>query len=197
MAEMLRKYKLEPGYLFYPAQYWAHKNHANLLFAIKLLKEKYGMAPSVVFVGSDKGNLPYLKNLATDLGVGSQVHFLGFVTDVEMTALYKNALALIYLSFFGPENLPPLEAFSVGCPVIASRVHGAVEQFGDAALLVSPTDVEEIALAIQSLQDATQRQILIERGFKRVENATASNFVSRVFTLLDEFQLVRRTWESS
>jgi glycosyltransferase involved in cell wall biosynthesis len=94
-AEMLRKYKLEPGYLFYPAQYWAHKNHANLLFAIRLLKEKYGMAPSVVFVGSDKGNLPYLKKLATDLGVESQVYFLGFVTDVEMTALYKNALALV------------------------------------------------------------------------------------------------------
>lgn len=196
-AEILTKYGLKPGYLFYPAQYWAHKNHANLLFAVRRLEEKFGMAPEVVLVGSDKGNLPYLKQLTTDLGIGAQVHFLGFVSDAELTALYKNALALVYLSFFGPENLPPLEALSVGCPVIASRVHGAAEQLGDAALLVRPTDIEEIAGAIKSLQDADQRQRLIERGWRCAENATASKYVSRVFAMLDEFQLVRRAWGSS
>ena len=197
IESMLGKYGLKPGYLFYPAQYWAHKNHANLLFAIKLLKEKYGIALSVVCVGADKGNLPYLRKLASDLDIDAQVHFLGFVTDVEMTALYKNAHALIYLSFFGPENLPPLEAFSVGCPVIASRVAGAKEQLGDAALLVSPTDVEEIALAIRSLQDHGKRQTLIDRGLKRAEEATADKYVSRVFVLLDEFEVIRRAWGSS
>jgi hypothetical protein len=57
--------------------------------------------------------------------------------------------------------------------------------------------VEEIAGAIQSLHETTQRQILIERGFKRVKNATSLDYVSRVFALLDTFQLVRRAWESS
>jgi glycosyltransferase involved in cell wall biosynthesis len=197
IEQTMAKYGLRSGYLFYPAQYWAHKNHASLLFALKFLKERRLGRLSAVFVGSDKGNLPYLKKLAANLGVEKQVHFLGFVTDLEMTALYKNALALVYLSFFGPENLPPLEAFSVGCPVIASRVSGASEQLGDAALLVSPTDVQEIASAIQSLQDDGQRQTLIERGFKRTENATSRNYVSRVFALLDEFELIRRAWGSS
>ena len=196
MQGTLTKYGLEPGYLFYPAQFWAHKNHANLLHAVKILKERYGMTPEVVFVGSDKGNLPYLKNLAASLRIETQVHFLGFVSDVEITALYKNALALVYLSFFGPENLPPLEAFSVGCPVIASRVSGASEQLGDAALLVSPVDSEEIARAIQLMQDANQRRSLIDRGFARVEKATSTEYVRKVFSLLDEFQLVRRAWGS-
>ena len=193
----LTKYDLKPGFLFYPAQYWPHKNHANLLYSLKILKETHHLVLPAVFVGSDKGNIDYLKRLTVELGVESQVHFLGFVTDAEMTALYKNALALVYLSFFGPENLPPLEAFSVGCPVIASRVNGASEQLDDAALLVSPTGIDEIALAIKSLLDDGHRQTLITRGFEQAKKMSSSNYVSSVFGLLDEFQFVRRAWGNS
>jgi glycosyltransferase involved in cell wall biosynthesis len=195
--EILSKYGLTPGFLFYPAQYWPHKNHANLLYGLKMLKENHQLILPAVFVGSDKGNIDYLKKLAVELGLESQVHFLGFVTDAEMTALYRNALALVYLSFFGPENLPPLEAFSVGCPVIASRVNGTSEQLDDAALLVSPTDVDEIALAIKSMLDDGKRQTLITRGFERAKKMSSSNYVGQVFALLDEFQFVRRAWGNS
>ena len=195
--KILTTHGLKPGFLFYPAQYWPHKNHASLLYSLKILKETYHLVLPAVFVGSDKGNIDYLKKLVVELGVESQVHFLGFVTDSEMTALYKNALALVYLSFFGPENLPPLEAFSVGCPVIASRVNGASEQLGDAALLVSSTNSDEIALAIKSLMDdLQQRQLLLARGFERAKKATSNDYVSQVFALLDEFEPIRRAWGS-
>jgi glycosyltransferase involved in cell wall biosynthesis len=195
--KILARHDLRPGFLFYPAQYWPHKNHANLLYGLKVLKETHHLVLPAVFVGSDKGNIDYLKKLVLELGIESQVHFLGFVTDAEMTALYKNALALVYLSFFGPENLPPLEAFSAGCPVIASRVNGASEQLGDAALLVSPTDSDEIALAIKSLlDDSRQREMLVARGFERAKRATSAGYVSQVFTLLDKFESIRRAWGS-
>jgi glycosyltransferase involved in cell wall biosynthesis len=193
----LAKYGLQSGFLFYPAQYWAHKNHANFLFALKVLKESYNLMPVAVFVGSDKGNLSYLKNLASDLGVQSQIHYLGFVTDTELAAFYKNARALVYLSFFGPENLPPLEAFSVGCPVIAARISGASEQFGDAALLVNPTQPDEIALSIKLLlDDPQQRETLASRGLERAKQATALGYTRQVFSVLDEFERTRRAWES-
>ena len=195
--QILAKYGLKPGFLFYPAQYWPHKNHANLLYSLKVLKENYHLTLPAVFVGSDKGNIDYLKKLVGELSLESQVHFLGFIADAEMTALYKNALALVYLSFFGPENLPPLEAFSVGCPVIASHVHGASEQLGDAALLVSPTDSDEIALAIKSLlDDSWQRGVLVGRGFEQAKKATSTGYVSQVFVLLDKFEPIRRAWGS-
>ena len=195
--KILTTHGLKPGFLFYPAQYWPHKNHASLLFSLKILKETYDLVLPAVFVGSDKGNVDYLKKLVVELGVESQVHFLGFVTDSEMTALYKNALALVYLSFFGPENLPPLEAFSVGCPVIASRVNGASEQLGDAALLVGSTNSDEIALAIKSLMDdLQQRQLLVARGFERAKKATSIDYVSQVLALLDQFASIRRAWGS-
>ena len=196
--DILSKYGLQPGFLFYPAQYWAHKNHAGLLYALKMLKENYHLTVPIVFVGSDKGNLGYLKKLSVELNVQSQVQFLGFITDIEMTVFYKKALALVYLSFFGPENLPPLEAFSLGCPVIASRVSGAHEQFGDAALLVNPASTDEVSLAIKSLlNDQQLRQTLITRGFEQIKNASSHDYVKRIFTLLDEFAMIRRAWENS
>jgi glycosyltransferase involved in cell wall biosynthesis len=193
----LAKYSLEPGFLFYPAQYWTHKNHANVLFALKILKETYGLMLTVVFVGSDKGNLAYLKTLAVMLNVQSQLHFLTFVSDRELTAFYKSALALIYPSFFGPENLPPLEAFSVGCPVIAANVSGANEQLGDAALLFNPSRAEEIATAIKTLiEDPQQRETLIARGSKRAKQTTSLHYARRVLSVLDEFESTRRCWGS-
>lgn len=194
--KILGKYNLSGKYLFYPAQFWPHKNHANLLLAVGLLRDKYQVSLPVAFAGSDKGNMEYVKRLAGELRLTEQVHFLGFVPQQDLIALYRNAFALAYVTFFGPENLPPLEAFKLGCPVVASNVHGAEEQMGDAALLVDPADPSEMARVIKSLHDDEElRQTLIERGAARASLWTGLDFVRGVFSTLDEFERVRRTWE--
>jgi glycosyltransferase involved in cell wall biosynthesis len=189
---------LTEHYLLYPAQFWPHKNHANLFYALRLLEEKYNLKPALALVGSDKGNQGYLKRLAHELGIETQVKFLGFVGEEELVELYRNALALTYVSYFGPENLPPLEAFALGCPVIAADVSGATEQLGDAALLVDPSNVEAIADAVQLIHsDAGLRGKLVARGRARAQSWTSSDFVRGVFSILDEFETVRRCWDHS
>lgn len=193
--EVLRKYHIPEGYLFYPAQFWPHKNHVGLLWAANLLRERYDLVLPAVFVGSDKGNRQYVRQMVDELGLSTQVHFLGFVPQEDLVRLYCNAFALTYLTFFGPENLPPLEAFALGCPVIASNVPGAQEQLGDAALLVDPRDEEQIALAVKSLyDDPALRQTLVQRGLERAAKWTAEDFVKSVFSILDEFEPIRRCW---
>ena len=59
-----------------------------------------------------------------EFGLAGAVHILGYVSDEELIALYQHAHALLYLSRFGPENLPPLEAFALGCPAIVEDVCG-------------------------------------------------------------------------
>jgi len=193
--EVLTKYHIPEGYLFYPAQFWPHKNHVGLLLAVNLLREKYELVLPVVFVGSDKGNLQHVHRVVKELGLSTQVHFLGFVPQEDLVGLYRNAFALTFLTFFGPENLPPLEAFALGCPVIASNVSGAQEQLGDAALLVDPRNEEQIAVAVKSLYDnPALRQTLVQRGLERATKWTGEDFVKSVFTILDEFEPVRRCW---
>jgi glycosyltransferase involved in cell wall biosynthesis len=132
---------------------------------------------------------------AEELNLSTQVHFLGFVPREDLLSLYHNAFALTYLTFFGPENLPPLEAFALGCPVIASNVSGAQEQLGNAALLVDPKDPNQIALAIKSLhEDISLRYTLIQRGLERAHRWTGKDYVKGVFSILDEFEPIRRCW---
>lgn len=188
-----------PGdYLFYPAQFWAHKNHINLLYSLKLLHEEYNIKLSLILVGSDKGNLTHVQKVIAELGLSGYVHILGFVDQDDIVDLYKNALALTFVSFFGPDNLPPLEAFALGCPVIAARIPGAEEQLGDAALLVDPKRPEEIAHAIYLLHsDKNLRDNLTQKGFHRAAAWRGGDYIRSVFAILDEFECVRRCWGPS
>lgn len=195
-VDVIKKYDLAPNYLFYPAQFWAHKNHVNLLLAIRNLRDSAGLIFNAVFVGHDHGNLAHVKAVVRKLDLEQQVRFLGFVPREDLIGLYKNALALCYVSFFGPENLPPLEAFALGCPVLASHVEGATEQLVGAALLVDPKSPEEIAAAIRKMyEDAPLRETLRQCGYARARKWTADDFVKGVFAILDEFEPIRRCWK--
>lgn len=192
---VLKKYNIPHQYLFYPAQFWPHKNHVNLLLAIKILKEKDNLKFPLVLVGSDKGNFSYVQEKIKALNLSNQVYFLGFVPQEDMASLYINAFALTFMSFFGPDNLPPLEAMALGCPVIASKISGSEEQLGNNALLVNPKEPQEIAEAIKSLWfNSTLRESLIELGKERASRWTAQDYVKSLFALLDEFEPIRRCW---
>jgi glycosyltransferase involved in cell wall biosynthesis len=193
-AAVLERFALPKGYLLYPAQFWPHKNHMNLLLALKQLKDD-GLVVPLVLVGADFGNQEFIEDTVIELGLGTQVHILGFVPQDELVALYQNALALSYLTLFGPENLPPMEAFALGTPVLASAVSGAQEQVGDAALLVDPLDPAAIAAAIKKLHgDKELRAKLVKRGKARAAKWTMDDFVKGAFQVLDNFAPLRRTW---
>lgn len=148
----------------------------------------------LVFVGSDKGNKAYIVQQAQVLGVSEQVHFLGFVAVKELLALYQNAFCLLYLTYFGPENLPPLEAFALRCPVVASRVEGAEAQMQNAALLVS-NDPQDAASAVFKLwNDHNLRKTLIEKGSQVAQQRAGKYFARAFFEIVNEFEPIRNCW---
>lgn len=189
--------KLPPNFLFYPAQFWPHKNHIGLIRALSLLNTKYKMDFSLVLTGSDKGNLDHVKKEVKRLKLENKVVFLGFVPLEELVYLYRNAFALTFMTLFGPDNLPPLEAFALGCPVVASNVNGASEQLGDAAIRVDGTDEVAIARAIKKLYDEPKfRSQLIKKGLDRAMAWTPKDYVEGIISIIDEFELYRRCWGS-
>ncbi|HEX3081368.1 MAG TPA: glycosyltransferase family 1 protein, partial [Puia sp.] len=189
-AEFLKK-----PFFFYPAQFWAHKNHVNLLHALKVLMDNYSHDVNLVFTGSDKGNLPHIISVANKLGIQKNVFALGFVSTEQLVFLYRHAIALTYVSFSGPENLPPLEAFSLNCPVINADFPGAKEQLGEAALYVNPYSPENIADQMhQVIRDKKMRMELIEKGKDQLKEKGADKFIKKVFAIFDNFEPIRRTW---
>lgn len=196
--KILEKLDIFSGYLFYPAQFWPHKNHYIILKALCYLRNEYKMKIPLLLAGSDKGNLSYIKQLVSEYGLKDHVHFLGFIPREDLPALYQNALALIFPSYFGPENLPPLEAFALGCPVIASRVLGADEQLGDAALLFDPKDHIQLASYVKNLiENKDLRLKLIASGKMRADRWNSRNFVRGIFSILDDFEITGCSWNNS
>lgn len=191
----VRKLGLQQAYLFYPAQFWAHKNHIGLLHALAVLRDRHQIRPLLVLTGSDKGNAAYVQETAARLGLLGQVVFTGFVTRQELAELYRGATMMVYPSFCGPENLPPLEAFALGCPVVAADVPGASEQLGEAALLFDPLCPEDMAAKIHTLLTKPEwRDNLREKGLKRAASWTVGDFATDMIKLFDEFSAYRRSW---
>jgi glycosyltransferase involved in cell wall biosynthesis len=135
-------------HFIYPAQFWAHKNHRVIVESVKHLRDFQKKKVIVDFIGSDKGNLEFIKNLVSEFNLQEQINFHGFVTESKKYEMYANSIGMIYASFSGPENLPPLEAFSCNLPVIYGDFPGAREQLGDAAYYFEPGDYESLSRQI-------------------------------------------------
>lgn len=184
--------------LFYPAQFWPHKNHVVLLHALRVLLNEFGLRFHLVLTGSDMGNLAYICEQTEALGLSSQVSFLGFVSHEFMACLYKQAVALVYPSLLGPDNFPPIEAFAFGCPVIAANQLGSHEQLGDAAILINPLDERQISQAIANVYtDDALRNKLIAKGHSFVARWVTKDYITSVYDILDEFEPYRRCWSNS
>ena len=172
-------------YIFYPAQFWKHKNHLNLIKAVGLLA---GEIPDIhlVLAGAEKNALREARRCISDNGLGSHVTIKGFVSNGNITYLYHHAMGMVMPSYFGPTNIPPLEAMALGCPVAVSDKYAMPEQVGDAGLLFNPDSPEEIAECIRKLWcDNMLRQNLIKKGYIRIGRWTQKEFGERLKMVLD------------
>jgi len=184
-------------YLFYPAQFWSHKDHVTALRALRTLRDR-GLDLRLVFCGGDRGNRSWVEAECSRLSLADDVEFEGFVTRERLVALYRGAFALVYPSWFGPENLPPLEALALKCPVVAARVAGSEEQLGDAALLFETGDETSLASAIEKLwSERDVRRRLVDAGYERALSFTPKHFAQGLFQMIDEFESARRCWKPS
>jgi tetratricopeptide (TPR) repeat protein len=151
---------------------------------------KWGVVIPAVFVGSKQerwGEFDRVMNLVRHFGMENEIKYLGVVSNKEMIVLYSTATALVMPTFFGPTNIPPIEAFNLGCPVITSNIRGIREQVGNAAILVNPRNPEEIAEAIYRVStDINLRRILIEKGYKKAKDWTLQDFSLNLHSIIDE-----------
>ena len=148
------------GPYIYPAQFWAHKNHHLIVQAIKILRDDFGKEIKVNFIGSDKGNQGYIESLILRSGLDNQIEILGFVSNEMKFKLYSESKGLIYPSFSGPENLPPLEAFEVGIPVLYSDFPGAREQLGALPFYFDPNSPLSLVHAIEEVENLNPEELV-------------------------------------
>lgn len=177
-------YDLPEKFFFYPAQFWRHKNHWRLVNAIAAAKHTCpDMA--IVFAGGLKHEYYNIKFNITNIGLEDSVRFVGYVPDDDIGGFYKRARGLVMPTFFGPTNIPPLEAMALGCPVLVSRIYAMMQQCGDAALYFDPNSISEMRdQMIRLWTDDLLHCTLAARGLIRTEAWGRVQFGSRLSEII-------------
>lgn len=120
------------------------------------------------------------------LRLEARVFFVGYVPDADLAGFYKRARALVMPTFFGPTNIPPLEALALGCPAIVSGIYGMQEQCGDAALYFDPKCPKEMAAQISRVwTDDALAASMSRRGIERSRYQGQAQFNHRITQIIE------------
>lgn len=183
--EVLAALGLDYGrYLFYPANFWLHKNHEVLLRSFSIARNS-GLPGDIklVLTGNADARQQAVKEMLNPLGLNGSVVIPGFVDDNRFEVLLNGCAGLVFPSLFEGFGLPIVEAMAIGKPVACSRVTSLPEVAGEAALMFDPRIPAEIAAAMASLvSDQPLRERLIAAGFERAR------------TFHDSMQMAREYW---
>jgi glycosyltransferase involved in cell wall biosynthesis len=180
-------YGLPFPYLLCVSNRKRHKNEFRVVEAFA----RTGMASEIklVFTGEPTAELTYSirRHHMTE-----QVHFVGRVPEEKLPSLYRGAEALVFPSLYEGFGLPLLEAMACGTPTVTSNTTALPEVAGDAALLVDPTSIEQIAEAIKRLvRDTILREQLRKKGLARAAQFRWSRTTGVVHELIGAASAVR------
>ena len=179
-------YRLPEKFLFYPAQFWLHKNHQNLLLALRALSDRFSDM-NLVLSGAPKNGYSSVQKMVRSLCLEDRVKVLSYIPDEDIMEIYRRARALIMPSYFGPTNIPPLEAAFLGCPMAISDIYGARDQMGEAALYFDPSSPFEISYCIEKLwTDNELCKVLIERGYQLSQKYNQSKYNKTLLEIIEK-----------
>lgn len=154
-------------YLLYVGERLHYKNFAGLLQAYAGSPQLRGTFDIFCFGGSapNKSEL----SMIHDLGIAEGAIRFTSGDDAALAACYRNAAAFVYPSLYEGFGIPPLEAMSASCPVIAANRSSIPEVCGDAAAYFNPDDSESMRIAIeQTVFDTDRRGDLVAKGLARL-----------------------------
>ena len=154
------------NYFLYPAQYWSHKNHLSILKAMLYLRDKKMLKRKVIFTGKNYGTKEQLELFCEKNNLLDYVEFRNFVSTEKLRELYIRCWAVIMPTYFGPTNLPPLEALFFKKPVIYTKYMKFSKK---CAILVDPDNPKTIANAIIKLENSKVRDVLLKEGEKYLQ----------------------------
>ena len=181
-------------YIFYPAQFWAHKNHKYILDAIEILN-KQNLEIEVVFCGNNKGNLEYIKKLISEKKLKNKVHIFNFIKNEEVVSLYKNSLALVMPTYVARSTLPLYEAFYFKKPVFYSKniLDKNLEQYVHLIDLKNPRDLSDKIMNLINNEINIDKKINEAYDFF-IKFCDEESFIENYRLILEEYNYLSSRW---
>ncbi len=181
----LRRYGIVRPYLLYLGRLEEKKNVARIVQAFVQLKER-GIPHRLVLGGSPGMGFARIKQLIEASPFARDIILPGYVGD-EKEQLYAGADVFVFPSLYEGFGFPILEAARRGTPVVTSHSSSLPEVAGEAALLVDPFDVDEIAeTTLRLIRDQELRAQLVQQGYERLSKFDWSDTAAKVLGVLEE-----------
>ncbi|MGH9678968.1 MAG: glycosyltransferase family 4 protein, partial [Candidatus Acidiferrales bacterium] len=171
---VLERHAVTDPFVLYAGNIKPQKNLPRLIEAFAIAKADLRDHPEyanlkLLLIGDSAEEHSDLRRAVLRSRLQGDVRFLGFVPHSVLRVFYSRARAFLFPSLYEGFGLPPLEAMAHGAPVLTSSVSSLPEVFSQAALLVNPENVFEIARGIrQILTEADLRETLVRRGYELV-----------------------------
>jgi glycosyltransferase involved in cell wall biosynthesis len=174
LAQLRNRHSLPDRFILFVGGMLPVKNLTRLIRAFHRLVESGDHAGRDLVIAGGKGwGYQPVFDLVEELRLKDRVVFTGFFPAEDLPALYQAADVFVLPSLYEGFGLPIVESFASRTPVVTSNVSCLPEIAGDAAVLIDPTDENQIADAISNvIQDQALREDLIEKGVRRAKNFT-------------------------
>ena len=196
---ILERYQIHHPFLLYAGNIRPQKNIPRLVEAFAVVRTELAQHPvyrdlRLIIIGDEISKYPSVRHAVIQSRVEHCVRFLGFVPFDTLRIFYELAAAFVFPSLYEGFGLPPLEAMASGTPVITSNSSSLPEAVGDAAMLVNPENVFDIAHGIRDvLLNDELRADLIRKGKKHALSFSWERTAREVIEIYREVAYNRRS----
>lgn len=187
----LERYQITYPFLLYAGHIRPQKNIPRMIEGFAVARQALAGDPiyqslRLIIIGDDIYRHPEVRRAVIQTRVEDCVRFLGFVPFQTLRVFYELATAFLFPSLYEGFGLPPLEAMAAGTPVITSSVSSLPEVVGDAAVIVNPENVFDIARGIcELLRDSELRDQLVARGRVRASSFSWTTAASETLQIYE------------
>ena len=179
---ILRKYNLPHEFILYFGTIEPRKNLIGLIKAFEVLKDKNC---KLVIAGTKGWLYKDILKTAKESKKRKDIIFTGFIEESDKPYLYNLSKIFVYPSFFEGFGFPPLEAMACGIPTIVSSNSSLPEVVGNAALMINPMNIDELAWAMDILlSDENLRKKLIKDGLKQAQKFSWQKCAQKTLDIL-------------
>lgn len=195
---ILERYGVNYPFALYAGNVKRQKNLGRMIEAFAVLKGKLRQHPvyeelKLIVIGDELSKHADLRRTVVKTRIQNDVRFLGFVPVDVLRVFYSAAEVFVFPSLYEGFGLPPLEAMAQGTPAVVSNVSSLPEVVGNAAMMVNPDNIFDIARGIERvLLDAEARRLLHERGLEQVRKFSWDWSVERVLEIYRQAAIERQ-----
>ena len=189
---LLERYQIDYPFLLYSGRIKPHKNIPRLVEAFAVVRGEMEHHPvyrdlRLIIIGDEISRHPEVRRTVIQTRMEHCVRFLGFVPFDTLKVFYTAASAFIFPSLYEGFGLPPLEAMASGTPVVVSNASSLSEAVAEAAMIINPENVFDIARGIREvLLDDSLRAHLIRSGLEQVKHFSWRRTATEVLAVYNE-----------